>query len=314
MLENRNGEQAVLLSVGHRPRNAFSAQWMIERTLSGGTAMAAAADFAARVDRSNLLETTAESWRPPALHRPAGAKARITAFIRRLVDLQAGSIQFDLQRILPHLEGILVDVGCGAQPYRDLAGERVKYVALDTADANAHFGYGQGDILVIQDGRWPVLDHDADAVLASEVLEHVEETAAFLAEAARCLRPGGLLILTVPFAARWHYIPWDYWRFTPSGLARLLQNAGFTDLRVYARGNELTVFCYKALALIWPLLLPQCAGRLARRLRQVIGILLSPLAGLLSLLGTASYRLSQGGNDCLGYTVLATRETLSPSQ
>ena len=34
----------------------------------------------------------------------------------------------------------------------------------------------------------------------------------------------------MPFAARWHFIPHDYWRFTPSGLERLLSAAGFTRM------------------------------------------------------------------------------------
>ena len=94
--------------------------------------------------------------------------------------------------------------------------------------------------------------------------EHVPEPGAFLAEASRCLRPGGRLLLTVPFAARWHYIPHDYWRFTPSGLERLLSAAGFRDAAIYARGNSLTVACYKAMALMLPLLLPQQQGFVKR--------------------------------------------------
>ena len=57
-----------------------------------------------------------------------------------------------------------------------------------------------------------------NVVLCTETLEHVLETRRFLAEAARCLTPGGTLLLTIPFAARWHFIPYDYWRFTPSSL------------------------------------------------------------------------------------------------
>ena len=75
--------------------------------------------------------------------------------------------------------------------------------------------------------------------------EHVPEPTAFLEHAFRALRPGGTVIITTPFAARWHYIPHDYWRFTPSSLRLLLERAGFEDVVVYGRGNESTVACYK---------------------------------------------------------------------
>ncbi len=95
------------------------------------------------------------------------------------------------------------------------------------------------------DGRWMTLV--ADTVLCTETLEHVLDPPGFLAEAKRSLRPGGRLILTVPFAARWHYVPFDYWRFTPSGIKHLLSESGFTEIKVYRRGNALTVACYKVI-------------------------------------------------------------------
>ena len=141
-------------------------------------------------------------------------------------------------------------------------------------------------------------DSAFDVVLATEVLEHVPATAGFLGEARRCLEPGGLLVLTVPFAARWHYIPYDFWRFTPSGLDRVLREAGFQEVIVYARGNELTVACYKAMALILPLLFGKTTGAIATVIRRLIGLLLSPLLLLLAFIANLSL-LGGGGNDCL---------------
>ena len=92
-----------------------------------------------------------------------------------------------------------------------------------------------------------------------------------LAEAHRTLRPGGRLLLTVPFAARWHFVPNNYWRFTPSSLRHLLEAAGFGDVAVYARGNAFTVACYKAVALVLPHLFPQRGGAKARA-AQVLAV------------------------------------------
>jgi hypothetical protein len=143
-------------------------------------------------------------------------------------------------------------------------------------------------------------------VLCTETLEHVANPEIPLGEAFRCLAAGGTLLLTVPFAARWHFIPYDYWRFTPSGLDRLLGQAGFVDRRVYARGNAVTVACYKVMALILRLALPQNPSWPARALLRILSLPFLPV--LLGLAAVANISLAgEGGDDCLGYTVLSKR-------
>ena len=155
------------------------------------------------------------------------------------------------------MRGTLVDVGCGAQPYRSLLHPTVEYIGIDIAEAEERFGYLNADTRYFTGDTWPVDDATADTLLATELLEHVVDPSVFMREAHRSLKPGGKLILTVPFAARWHFIPHDYWRFTPSSLELLLGENGFENPRIYARGNELTVASYKTMALILPLLFPQ---------------------------------------------------------
>ena len=255
-------------------------------------------------DRENLLQRRAERWQPPAYLPPVTRSARAQAAVRRFFDLQAGTVWRDLAPRLAQVSGTILDVGCGAQPYRGLMPSTVKYVGLDTADAASDFGYKIPDVLIIgEDGRWPIANGGADCVLATETLEHVPRPAEFLAEAARCLAPGGRLILTVPFAARWHYIPHDYWRYTPSGLALLLRDAGFADVVVLGRGNERTVAIYKVLALLLGIAAPQpTTGRLRV---GAGGLLVAPAIVLLAVLGNLSLR-SPAGDDTLGYTVTAS--------
>jgi SAM-dependent methyltransferase len=255
-------------------------------------------------DRENLALRTRERWRPPAFTTDTGRRGRAIGRVRRFFDLQAGSLWRDLGPGLATVEGTLVDVGCGAQPYRGLLPARVSYIGLDTENA-ADFGYALPGVGRIEaSGRWPVADGSADVVLATETLEHVVDPSRFLAEARRCLRPGGRIILTVPFSARWHYIPHDYWRLTPSGLRLLLEGAGFADVVVHARGNELTVACYKLMAPLLSFALPQRAPGAMRAHPRAL--LAAPFIVALAALGNVSLR-GQAGDDCLGYTSYAIR-------
>jgi SAM-dependent methyltransferase len=256
--------------------------------------------------RTDVGNQSSERWQPPAFTRLDGPTSRAITSARRLFDLQASSIWNDLACELQAVHGTLLDVGCGAQPYRTLVPADVKYIGIDTADAKARFGYHIPDTEYFTGDRWPVDDVMADTVLCTETLEHVLDPLDFLAEAKRSLRPGGRLILTVPFAARWHYVPFDYWRFTPSGLKHLLGKSGFTEVKVFRRGNALTVACYKVIALILPLLMPHEEGPLRRLALRASGLALSPLLAVSVLVARLSL-LRDGGDDCLGYTVLARR-------
>jgi SAM-dependent methyltransferase len=256
--------------------------------------------------RDNLLDRSDEAWRPPIFHKPQTFVARCAALARRMLDLQAASIWNDLGKLLGSCRGDLLDVGCGAQPYRTLLPSSVRYTGIDSANAKDHFGYIVPDTLYFDGDQWPVPSSSMDIVLATETLEHVPNPAQFLEEAKRCLKADGYLILTVPFAARWHYIPHDYWRFTPSGIRQTLPGSGFVELIVYARGNEVTVSCYKSMALILAMLFGQYQSPIVKILAKIVGVMLLPALALLALVGQLSLR-SRGGNDCLGYTVVARR-------
>lgn len=257
------------------------------------------------LDRTNQVGRESETWRPVSFERVTTRTARLAAAARRFLDFQAGSIWDDLAALLPQSRGVVLDVGCGAQPYRHLLPPSALYKAIDYSGADRHFGYSMPDTTYYEGDRWPVDDASADVILCTETLEHVPDPASFLAEASRCLRPGGRMILTVPFAARWHYVPHDYWRFTPSGLHRLLSAAGFERVAVFARGNALTVACYKAMALLLPLLIPQQKSPWKRLPLMACGVLALPMVLTLGAIGTLSLKGSKGGDDCLGYTAVA---------
>jgi SAM-dependent methyltransferase len=256
--------------------------------------------------RSNMVEATSESWRPQLFAATTTGFSLFLAAVRRFFDIQAGSAWRDLSEVLPSHLGTILDVGCGAQPFRSLVSSGAIYMGIDTDAAKAHFGYEMPNTTYFSGDVWPVADLSVDLVLCTETLEHVLETRRFLAEAARCLVPGGTLLLTIPFAARWHFIPYDYWRFTPSSLNHLLTTTGFHSARVYARGNAVTVACYKMMTLILLLLMPQTASKISGLLLRVAGAVLLPWFILLAVIANLSLR-GRGGDDCLGYTVFAMR-------
>jgi SAM-dependent methyltransferase len=256
--------------------------------------------------RRNLVERAAEDFRPPIFRPGTSARNRLENWARRFLDLQAGSIWRDLRRELSEADGKLIDIGCGAQVYRGLVPKNVTYCGIDTSAAKARFGYSVPDTRYFEDDDWGVEDGTFDTALCTEVLEHIENPAAFLARVSRCLRPNGRLVMTVPFAARWHFIPFDYWRFTPSGLHQLLIAAGFDEVRVQARGNPLTVACYKIMALNLILLFGSNVSR-PGLLKRVFGALLLPMLGVVACIANVSL-LVDWGDDCLGYTVLARRK------
>jgi SAM-dependent methyltransferase len=255
--------------------------------------------------RRNLVQRAAEDFRPPVFKPNSSALNRLENWLRRFIDLQAGSAWRDLRVELEHARGSLLDIGCGAQVYRCLVPRQVAYRGIDTSDAKARFGYDVPDVQYFDGEDWGVEDGAFDTALCTEVLEHILNPAAFLCRAFRCLRPGGRLVLTVPFAARWHFIPYDYWRYTPSSLHVLLTEAGFDNVRVQARGNPLTVACYKAMALHFMLLFGSDKSH-PGLVKRAIGVLLLPVLGILACIANLSL-LADWGDDCLGYTVLARR-------
>lgn len=246
-----------------------------------------------------------EGLRPPAHERARDPAGRLRVRLRRLADLQFGSVWTDLAALLPQVRGTLADVGAGAQPFRDLLCGEVCYIAVDIEAAERQFGYRAEDTRYFQGARLPLADGEAGTVLCTETLEHVEDPAAFLRELRRALAAGGRLILTVPFAARWHFVPYDYWRFTPTGLERLLMQAGFGEIRIYARGGALAVAGYK----VWSLVLLLLAGNgrrgLAAGLARALGAALLPLGAVAVLAGHLGLKFPGTAEDTLGYTVLA---------
>jgi len=87
-------------------------------------------------------------------------------------------------------------------------------------------------------------------------------------------------------------------------LLHLLGRAGFSDVVVRARGNALTVACYKAMAICTRFIMPQERSRVRSVLMRLAGVGFVPAFVAAAVVANVSLRY-EGGDDCLGYTVLA---------
>ncbi len=103
----------------------------------------------------------------------------------------------------------VLDLGCGAGDFTAVAAATVgpeHVLGVDVAEAalaRARCSHpGLRFELVPFDGPLPLEDNSFDVVWASEVIEHVADTAAWLSEVRRVLAPDGRLLLTTPAHGR----------------------------------------------------------------------------------------------------------------
>jgi hypothetical protein len=190
-------------------------------------------------------------------------------------DLQAAAYAETLSRYA--VPGPLLDLGCGAVPlygmYRDLASD------ITCVDWPAG-GHGGTHVDVFAD-----LDSDDlqlpvgpyATIIATDVLEHLQHPERLLRRAADALqRPGGRVLVGVPFMYWIHEEPHDYHRYTEYRLQSLCQDAGLRVIHLEPYGGPVHVALDLALkflarrpfiaqALV-PLAHALAASRMARRM------------------------------------------------
>jgi SAM-dependent methyltransferase len=118
-----------------------------------------------------------------------------------------------------------LDVGCGLRPYEhhfpknSYIGVDVEYSGRDKMLKSPDYFY-DGNIL-------PFPENSFDGVISTQVFEHVPNTRALIAEIHRVIKPGGGLVVSLPFMWQEHEEPYDFSRFTSFGITELLKQNGF---------------------------------------------------------------------------------------
>lgn len=200
---------------------------------------------------------------------------RVTWLSNKLNDVKTGA------RIL--------DAGAGELRFKDFC-SHLDYISQDFGQYE-----GQGDGSGLQQGTWdtkkidlicdivsiPEEDGSFDAILCTEVLEHIPDPTDALDEFSRLLKPGGTLILTAPFSSLVHFAPYHYCTgFSRYWYEHHLEKRGF-EIQELTPNGDWFAFCQQDLMSL---------GGFARR----YGDWSWPLAYGLSILGALYFKIRGG--------------------
>ncbi len=140
----------------------------------------------------------------------------------------------------------ILDAGAGEQGHKKLC-QHLEYVSQDFAEYD-----GQGDSRGLQMGQWnyskldiisditriPEPNSSFDAILCSEVFEHIPKPIEALKEFHRLLKTDGILILTAPFCSLTHFSPYHYYSGYNRGFYEMiLPEIGFEITEILSNGS-----------------------------------------------------------------------------
>lgn len=137
-----------------------------------------------------------------------------------------------LKRQLPLVSGSVLIIGAGHDPYAGLLTSAAQVCRTDVSS--------EYEVDIVADAHdLPFEAESFDSVVAIEVFEHLSKPEVAAREVHRVLKPGGVAYISVPFLFHVHGDPFDFTRFTQTGLEVLFES--FRKCEVSGFGNRFHV-------------------------------------------------------------------------
>lgn len=180
----------------------------------------------------------ADQWKPTKFERTSKGvwrsnRKKVPVGSRLIADRIASVYS---AAIAAHAKGRLADLGCGDVPLYGIYRDHVSEVFCVDWPGSTH-GAAYLDQSADLNEPLALEEESFDTVIASDVIEHLHTPQALFDSAARALRPGGKLIIGVPFFYWLHEVPHDYHRYTRYALERMTASAGLSTVELSSYGG-----------------------------------------------------------------------------
>ena len=182
-----------------------------------------------------------------------------------------------LKRDASSCHGVVLDLGCGRSPFKELFVSASQYVRIDRCPIDAQ--------MIVSDIRTiPMRDASADCILLSQVLGDVSDLPALFKELKRVLTHDGKILVYESISYPQHDLPNDYWRVLPNGLAWVAAQANLRVKAVHHLGGYFTQIAMHAniflLAPLRRIAFLRPLGWMARAITNVLCVTLDVLCPL----------------------------------
>jgi SAM-dependent methyltransferase len=212
--------------------------------------------------------------------------------------LEQESIIAALRQACQYVTGKVLDLGCGEQPYRHLFNTGVSYYL----GADRSISSNIPPDVCADTSALPFKNSSFDAVLSTQVIEHVGDPFTMVREVARVLKNGGYLVLTGPHVWPLHEEPRDYYRYTRYAFELLSTRNMLDVVYIRERGGAVMAIAQMCSALLYETCRKMMPTRIA------VKILLAPFLSCSRILD----RVFFSPKLTLGYVVVAQKKGKSP--